>query len=163
MLGKWSQHWTKAMQGSWVMLTLLLSPDLSFLDLATAPALWQPWHLSHCKLTKGKWVHSLHAHQKIVYWWDLGWEWKRLFISGKKEGRKSDSSYINICFVCCGGASWRAPCVLCAGGITCLLSDTANECFCLTALLCANTFSHFSSSLSPQILFLITVLNNCAI
>lgn len=56
--------------------------------------------------------------QKLMRWWDLGWESKRLFISGKKEGRKSDSSYTNICFVPCraGNGSWRAPCVLCAAG-----------------------------------------------
>lgn len=36
--------------------------------------------------------------QKIMCWWELGWEWTGLFISGKKEGRKSNSSYTNICF-----------------------------------------------------------------
>lgn len=89
-----------------------------------------------------------------------------LFQERKKEEKLTPVTQKSVLFLVdqgMVGASWRTPHVLHAGRITCLVSDTTNECFCLTAILCANSFSDFFSLLGPQILFLITVLSNCAI
>lgn len=98
--------------------------------------------------------------KKIMSWWDLGFK-KVSFISGQKGGRNSNSNYTKICFVRCRPGN---------GG--CQMENTlCSVCWCLRVMMTpfvsllsfVPIAAVISFPLSPQILFLITVLKNCAI
>lgn len=149
------------MQSCWVMLSLLLSPDHSFFwpcnSICFVIVLVLVWQQTEQRKTSS-WLTC--SPKKIMSWWDLGFK-KISFISGQKEGRNSNSNYTKICFVRCRPGN---------GG--CQMENTlCSVCWCLRVMMTpfvsllsfVPIAAVISFPLSPQILFLITVLNNCAI